>query len=77
MSNKAIEIFQCRKNNDGYWDGARLHYQVVKKTLPIAEIFYSEYFFLFLFDNITSHFVYAKDALQVKDINKGIRDKQL
>lgn len=49
----------------------------MKKALPIAEALYPGYSLLFLFDNAISHFVYAKDALQVKDINKGIRGKQL
>lgn len=73
---EAVEIIEYRKNNDGYWDGAKLHHQVMKKALPIAEALYPGYSLLFLFDNATSHSVYAKDALQVKDMNKGIGGKQ-
>ena len=76
VSTEAMEIFEYGKNNDGYWDGAKLHHQVMKKALPIAEALYPGYSLLFLFDNATSHSVYAKDALQVKDMNKGIGGKQ-
>ena len=76
VSTKAVEIFEYEKNNDGYWDGAKLYYQVIKKALPIAEALYPRYFFLFLFGNATSHSVYAKDVLQVKNMNKGIGGKQ-
>lgn len=73
---EAVEIFEYGKNNDGYWDGAKLHKQVVNKALPIAEALYPGYSLLFLFDNATSHSVYVKDALQVKDMNKGCGGKQ-
>ena len=76
MHTKLLEIFEYEKNNDGYWDGAKLHQQVVNKALPIAEELYPGYSLLFLFDNATSHSVYAKDALHVKDMNKGIRGQQ-
>ena len=76
VSTKAVEIFEYGKNNDGYWDGAKLHHQVMKKALLIAEALYPGYSLFFLFDNATSHSVYAKDALQVKDMNKGIGGKQ-
>ena len=74
---EAVEVFEYGKNNDGYWDGAKLHQQVVKKALPIAEALYPGYSLLFLFDNATSHSVYTKDALQAKDMNKGSGGKQL
>lgn len=70
---EAVKIFEYGKNNDGYWDGAKLHKQVVNKALLIAEAFYPGYLLLFLFDNATSHSVYA---LQVKDMNKGCGRKQ-
>lgn len=66
-----VKIFEYGKNNNGYWDGAKLHQQVVNKALPIAEALYPGYSLLFLFDNATSHLVYAKDALQVHKMNKG------
>ena len=47
----------------------------MKKTLPIAEALYPGYCLLFLFDNATSYSVYAKDALQVKNMNKSIEGK--
>ena len=73
---EAVEIFEYGEKNDGYWDRAKLHKQVVNKALPIAEALYPGYSLLFLFDNATSHSVYAKDALQVKDMNKGYGGKQ-
>ena len=74
---EAVEVFKYRKNNDGYWDEAKLHKQVVKKALPVAEALYLRYSLCFLFDNATSHSVYTKDALYVKDMNKGPGRKQL
>ena len=73
---EAVEIFEYEKNNDGYWDEAKLHKQVVNKALPIAEALYPEYSFIYLFDNATSHSIYAKDVLQVKDMNKEYGEKQ-
>ena len=60
---KTAEIFEYGKNNDGYWDRAKLHQQVVNKALPIAKAFYPGYSLFYLFDYATSHSVYAKDAL--------------
>lgn len=48
----------------------------MSRALPIAEALYLGYSFFFLFDNSTSHFVYAKDALQAKNMNKGIGGSQ-
>ena len=73
---ESVEIFEYGKNNDGYWDGAKLHQQVVNKALPIAEALYLGYSLLFLFDNATNHSVYIKDILYVKNINKGIKNQQ-
>ena len=63
IETKAVNVFQYGKNNDGYWDGAKLYQKVVKKALSIAKALYPNYSLLFLFDNATSHFVYLKDAL--------------
>lgn len=49
---------------------------MANKALPIAEAFYPGYSLLFLFDNATSHSVYVKDALKVKDMNKGVGGQQ-
>lgn len=73
---EAVEVFEYGKNNERYWDGVKLHKQVVSKALLIAKALYSGYSLLFLFDNATSHSVYAKNALQVKDMNKGPGGKQ-
>lgn len=56
---EAVELFEYEKTNEGYWDGSKLHKQVVNKALPITEALYLGYSLLFLFDNATSHSVYA------------------
>lgn len=56
---EAVELFKYEKTNEGYWDGSKLHKQVVNKALPITEVLYPGYSLLFLFDNATSHSVYA------------------
>ena len=76
LEEEAVEIFEYGKNNDGYWNGAKLHQQVVNKALTIAEALYPGYSLLYLFNNSTSHSVYAKNALQVKDMNKRCGEKQ-
>lgn len=63
VETKAIDIFEYRKNNDGYWNGVKLYKQVANKTLSIMLTLYSRYSFLFLFNNATSHSIYSKDTL--------------
>lgn len=48
-----------------------------KKALPIAEVLYSGYLLLFLFDNITSYNIYLINAFQVKNISKKFNSKQV
>lgn len=38
--------------------------------MPIEEVLHSGYNLLFMFDNATNHSIYAKNALQVRNINK-------
>lgn len=71
-----MKIFEYRKNNNRYWDEAKLLWQAIKKTLLIAETLYLGYFILFIFDNITSHSVYTEDVLCAYKINKKLGDKQ-
>ena len=73
---EAVEIFEYGKNNDRYWDGPKLLKQVVEKAVPIAKAFYPGYSFLFMFDNATSHAVYAKNALCTRNMNKSSEGKQ-
>ena len=40
---EAVELFEYGKSNEGYWDGPKLHKQVVNKALPIAEALYPGY----------------------------------
>jgi hypothetical protein len=66
---EAVEILEYGKNREGYWDGAKLLEQVVNKALPIAEALFPGYSLFFLFDNATSHSVYAEDALRTTKMN--------
>lgn len=45
--------------------------------MPIVEILYLEYELLFIFDNITSYVIYAKDVLQITHINKSLKGWQI
>lgn len=73
---EAVELFEYGKTNKGYWNGSKLHKQVVNKVLPIAEALYPGYSILFLFDNATSHSVYAQNVLRIAQMNKGIGKQQ-
>ena len=68
---EAATYFEYGKIEEGYWTGEHLLDQIVKKVLPIAKSLYPGYELLFMFNNATSHSIYAKDALQVAHINKG------
>ena len=46
-----------------YWTGEYLLDQIKSKVLPIAEVLYSGYELLFIFDNAISHAIYTKDVL--------------
>lgn len=65
------ELFEYKKNKKEYWDEAKLHKQIVSKTLPIVEVLYSGYSLLFFFDNTISHSVYANNALRTGRMNKS------
>lgn len=45
---ETMENFEYKKNNDKYWNGVKLYYQIMKKTLFIMKNLYSRYFFFFL-----------------------------
>ena len=49
----------------------------MEKALLIAEALYPGYYILFMFDNATSHSVYAEDALFANKMNKGSGSKQV
>lgn len=72
---KAATYFESRKMEEGYWIGEHLLDQISKKILLIEEILYSDYKLLFIFDNATSHAVYAKDALQIENMNKSFNSQ--
>ena len=75
LSLEAVEYFEYSQES-GYWDSRRLIEQIEKKALPIAKALYPGYQFVFLFDNATSHSVFADDALRVAKMNKGEGGKQ-
>lgn len=68
---EAATYFEYSKIEEGYQTGKHLLDQIQNKTLPIGEALYLDYELLFMFDNATSYAVYAKDALQVENINKS------
>lgn len=72
-----IKVFGYKKDNDRYWNKTKLYQQVVKKVLCITKIFYPDYLLLFLFPNGTSYFIYAKNVLQAKNIDKKFEKEQI
>ncbi len=62
-TNEAVEILEYEKNNGGYWDGVKLFRQEIEKLVPIAEALCLGYSILFIFDNATSHSIYAENTL--------------
>lgn len=74
---EAVTYFEYGSGNEGYWTGDHLLQQIVDKALPVAEVLYPGYELLFMFDNATSHSVYAKDALRVGNMNKNQGGQQL
>lgn len=73
---EAVIFFEYGKMEEGYWTGEHLLDQIKNQALPIAEALYPGYELLFMFDNATSHLIYAKDALQVANMNKGSGGQQ-
>lgn len=73
---EAVELFEFEKTNESYWNGSKLHKQMVNEALPITEALYPGYFLLYLFDNATSHFVYTQNALRTAQMNKRIGGQQ-
>ena len=71
ISLEVATYFEYSKMEEGYWTGEHLLDQIRTKALSIGEALYPGYELLFMFDNVTSHAVYAKDALQVAHMNKG------
>ena len=74
---EAVELFEYEKKNERYWNRAKLYKQIVSKALPIAKALYLGYSLLFLFDNTTSHSVYANNALCTRGMNKSSGGKQV
>ena len=60
---EAVTYFGHGKTEEGYWTGEYLLDQITKKALPIAQALYPGYELLFMFDNVMSYLIYAKDAL--------------
>ena len=74
---EAVIYFKYSKMEQGYWTGEYLLDQIQTKALPIGEALYTGYELFFMFDNATSHVVYAKDVLQVAYMTKGSGGQQL
>lgn len=73
---EVIELLEYRKSNKGYWDRSKLYKLIINKALLITKALYSDYSLFFLFDNATSNFIFAQDALHITQINKKIRGQQ-
>lgn len=43
-----MEIFEYRKNNDWYWDGAKFNNKMITKPLLIMQALYPRYLYLYL-----------------------------
>ena len=69
--------FKYKKIEERYQTGKYLVDQIQKKALSIEKALYLSYELLFIFDNVTSHAVYAKDELQIGNMNKNSCDQQL
>lgn len=55
---------------DSYYIGKYFLNQIIDKVIYILGSLSSGYKLLIIFDNTASHFIYAKDVLQVTYINK-------
>lgn len=71
-----MTYFEYGKMDEGYWTGEYLLDQITNKALPITETLYPGYELLFMFDNVISYSIYAKDALQVAHMNKRPGEQQ-
>lgn len=69
---KTIKIFKQKKNNNGYWNRAKLYQQIINKALLNVKVFYLGYLLILFLDNVINYFVYTKNILQMKNINKDI-----
>lgn len=68
---KVVKIFEYGKNNDKYYNKAKIHQQTVTNILLIAEALYLGYSLVFLFDNAINYSINTKDILHIGDINKS------
>ncbi|KZT23214.1 hypothetical protein NEOLEDRAFT_1069814, partial [Neolentinus lepideus HHB14362 ss-1] len=71
----AREIIYPGKNHEGWWNMERLIAQV-KRTIPIFERMYPGAVAEFIFDQSSAHGAFAKDALNVKEMNVKPGGKQ-
>lgn len=72
-----MTYFKYRRIEKRYQTNEYFLNQIQKKTLFIEKTLYLKYVLLFMFDNVTSQLIYAKNALQVVKINKNLRDQQV
>ncbi|PWW74281.1 hypothetical protein C7212DRAFT_212228, partial [Tuber magnatum] len=68
-------LFKYGRENS-YWEGGHLVQQVTELAIPIAQLAYPGYEFLFLFDNSSSHGAFAQGALLAQNMSLGPGGKQ-
>lgn len=76
MPFKGTTYFEYSKMEKRYWTSKYLLDQIQNKALSIKKVLSPNYKLLFIFDNTISHAIYAKDTLQVENINKGSDGQQ-
>ncbi|CAG8581990.1 15488_t:CDS:2 [Dentiscutata heterogama] len=69
-------IIYPRKNGDRWWNSDDLVNQVVEHAIPIFETRFPDAKALFVFDNATSHAVYADNTLVANNMNLSLGRKQ-
>jgi hypothetical protein len=71
----ARKIIHPGKQGDPYWDSDQLNTQVAE-MIPIFEQIFPGCRGVFIFDQSSAHAAFAKDALNVKNMNVGIGGSQ-
>ncbi|RPA76037.1 hypothetical protein BJ508DRAFT_213928, partial [Ascobolus immersus RN42] len=56
---------------DNYWDGEKMTDHILTVVVPMLELVYPGFDYLFLFDNATNHCSFAEDALNARRMSWG------
>lgn len=67
---EAAEVFEYGQEK-GYWDGVKMVNQFQNRALSIMKALYPGYEAVFMFDNVKSHAIFAKNALCVTHMSKS------